>query len=210
MQLTILSTYFWVRKWLLFRWQLILMMLQKSKTLPYSGLLSNLLLPWWFWIPGSISCIGTCITTSSCTAISIPSTTGLLSLMPLGLSTTIHWRGLFSIQLVGPYHFSYLACHPGPRFSSSRLQPSRRWMITVASGYRGTSSTSSSKITRHTMMFTTSFMAPSTTSPSRSLLRGTGFWGLTCPTRWSNVKVVGLRQDLRRNWKMIDQIPEFE
>lgn len=169
----------------------------------------NLGLPCSSWIRGNISCTDTCIIINSCTAIFIPSITGLLSHMLMGLFTTILQRDLSSTQLVEPCHFSSLGCHHGPPFSSFPLQLSKQWMITAAFGYPVTPSTDSSEIILHIMMCTTSFMAANTTSRSHFLLCGTNSLGLTCLIHQSIEKVVDLRQDLRRSARMTDNRPLY-
>ena len=86
-------------------------------------------------------------------------------------------------------------------FSSPSL-PSRRLMITVDYGSRGTRFTSSSVTTLLTMMFIISSMGVNTISRSRSLSCGIGFSVLTCLIRLRREPLVDLRHGQSKHPKM--------
>lgn len=153
---------------------------------------------------GNTLCTDTCITTSSFTNISTLYITDSLYPIHMELCTITPSRGFWMTLLVGHYLSYSLGWVLEPPSSSSPLPPLKQWMITAGYCSLGTFSTSFSKTTQPTTMYTTSSMATSTTSHSHSSLCGTKSWVPTCHTRWRRGKVVVLKLDLAKITRMIN------
>lgn len=194
--LCMIQRYFLISYVLLFVCRLLemtVMLLWFNSLLLFSS--DSLLLQCWFQTLGNTSCIGICITTSSCTDISIPNITGLWFHIHLELYTTTRWRGFSLTQQVELYLSSSPACLLGcPSFSSPSL-PSKQLMTIVGCGFLGTYFTFSSETTVPIMTSTISSTALNTTTHSRSSSCGIECLALTCLIHLKRELVVALKQN---------------